>query len=229
MSSAGEDLKQIPGASIAGNSTTRTTSPITSLTASRDASGAADWSGIPRPVPGALRFFGISLLTLYLVALYGALVYLQVALWQNAGDQTKDQVTIVFPWIVDKTYVVSTNLWLLFFALSIGALGSFIHAATSFADYVGNRRASRSWVVWFIFRPLVGSALALTVYFALRVLTNGTDPKVLNVYGFGFLCLLAGMVSKQATDKLGEVFDSLFKSAEGRGDKARSGKLQEAL
>jgi len=50
----------------------------------------------------------------------------------------------------------------------VGALGSFIHSATSFADYVGNRKFVESWTWWYLLRPFVGSALALALYFVVR-------------------------------------------------------------
>jgi hypothetical protein len=50
----------------------------------------------------------------------------------------------------------------------VGALGSVIHMFTSFADYVGNRRFYASWIAWYALRPIIGAALALLTYFALR-------------------------------------------------------------
>ena len=70
--------------------------------------------------------------------------------------------------------------------------------------------------------------LALILYFALRggffsPVSNGSvDPQqILNPFGFAAIAALAGMFSKQATDKLKEVFDSLFRTDENdkRGDK----------
>lgn len=112
--------------------------------------------------------------------------------------------------------------------LLAGALGSVIHAATSFSTYAGNRSFVSSWAWWYLLRVPIGMGLALILYFALRggffsPVSNGSvDPQqILNPFGFAAIAALAGMFSKQATDKLKEVFDSLFRTDENdkRGDK----------
>ena len=108
---------------------------------------------------------------------------------------------------------------MLIIVLLAGLSGSFVHAATSFSSYVGNRKFVSSWAWWYFLRLPVGMGLALIVYLALRggflapVAGNGVSPEeVVNPFGFAAVAALAGMFSKQATDKLREVFDSLFKT-----------------
>jgi hypothetical protein len=50
----------------------------------------------------------------------------------------------------------------------------------------------------------------------------------INPYGIAALSGLVGMFSKQATDKLGEVFATLFRAAPGRGDAKRQHPLTSA-
>ncbi len=122
---------------------------------------------------------------------------------------------------------VSTSLDERLFLLVIvaGAIGSYIHAATSFADYVGNRKLARSWIWWYILRPFIGVALALVFYFVVRAgfLTGGAGD--VNPYGVAAMGALAGMFSKQATDKLEEIFTTIFRPAPGKGDAKRGDKL----
>jgi ABC-type transporter Mla maintaining outer membrane lipid asymmetry permease subunit MlaE len=94
-----------------------------------------------------------------------------------------------------------------------GALGGYIHLSTSFVDYIGNRRFYASWKWWYGLRPFIGSSLAIIVYFAARGgLVAGTNgASTLSPYGIAAMAGLAGLFSKQATDKLREVFDTLFK------------------
>src|SRR5437879_3667123 len=40
-----------------------------------------------------------------------------------------------------------------------GALGSYIHIATSFVDYAGRRKLTLSWGWWYVLRPFIGAAL----------------------------------------------------------------------
>ena len=80
---------------------------------------------------------------------------------------------------------------------------------------------------WYlILRTPIGIALALLFYLVLRggliaptLSTTPADPTpkshawtLLNPYGLAAIAAMAGMFSKQATDKLSELFDTLFKT-----------------
>jgi hypothetical protein len=164
---------------------------------------------------------GTILMMIYLASIFVGLIYMQVALWASCDGQICVPAKISLAGIA--TYSVSYDTWILFLILTVGALGSFVHAATSFADYVGNQRLCRSWIVWFLLRPLIGSALAFVFYLVLRggLFASAADPKSINIYGFAAIAAVAGLFSKQATDKLREVFDTLFKTSKGGGDDER--------
>ncbi|WNZ07831.1 hypothetical protein [Streptomyces sp. 11x1] len=102
------------------------------------------------------------------------------------------------------------------------ALGSFVHAATSFATYVGNRRLYASWLWWYLLRAGIGVALALLVYLLLRggLFAGSSGAGAPNPYGFSGIAGLCGLFSKQATDKLREICDTLL-STTGDGDRDR--------
>ncbi|MFD9117124.1 hypothetical protein ACFU6M_19390 [Streptomyces bottropensis] len=102
------------------------------------------------------------------------------------------------------------------------ALGSFVHAATSFATYVGNRRLYASWLWWYLLRAGIGVALALLVYLLLRggLFAGSSGTGATNPYGFSGIAGLCGLFSKQATDKLREICDTLL-STSGDGDRDR--------
>ena len=113
-------------------------------------------------------------------------------------------------------------------ALSIvmisGALGAFVHIATSFASYAGNRTLSPSWVWWFMLRPAIGAAMALIAYFVLRsgLLLDGNLGTDVTPFGIAALSGLVGLVSKQFIDKLKNVSDSAFDTDQ---DEQRTDKL----
>lgn len=115
------------------------------------------------------------------------------------------------------------------FALVVvaGLMGGFIHVAISAADYIGNRRLGRSWIYWYLLRFPVGSSLAVVVYLLIRggLLTGTASGTQLQPYGIVGISVLAGLFSKQATDKLRDVFETLFtpKGDEERTDKLRVG------
>jgi hypothetical protein len=115
---------------------------------------------------------------------------------------------------------------LLLLVILTSALGAFVHSATSFSTYVGNRRMVTSWTWWYILRLPVGVALAIIFYFALRAGLLGSDGTAasINPYGLAAISAMAGLFSKQAVDKLREVFEALFRTAKGLGDDERTDK-----
>lgn len=94
-----------------------------------------------------------------------------------------------------------------------GAIGSSIHTITSFTRYIGYDKFYKRWIWWYLLRPFAGSALALIFYFVIRggLFTN-TNSTEINLYGIMAISGLVGMFSKQATDKLNELFGNLFRT-----------------
>lgn len=113
-----------------------------------------------------------------------------------------------------------------YIAICFGAIGSLIHVLTSFADYVGNRKLYLSWFWWLILRTPIGISLAVVFYVVIRAgfLTTASSGTAapMNPYGVAAVSAMVGMFSKQATDKLNEVFTTLFKTD---ADKKRGDKL----
>jgi hypothetical protein len=148
----------------------------------------------------------------YMMVLDVLMVYLLIKIWPDNPSQTAAETVAMFGNRLSVSITLETR-YLLIVVLA-GGLGSYIHAATSFADFVGNRRCYASWTWWYVLRLFIGVTLALMVYFALRggLITPTTGASALSPYGIGAVAGLAGMFSKQATDKLREVFETLFKT-----------------
>ncbi len=70
-------------------------------------------------------------------------------------------------------------------------------------------------------RPFIGTALAVIVYFVVQggLIAGTSGAGSLSPYGVAAIAGLAGMFSKQATDKLREVFENLFRTENHRADK----------
>ena len=179
----------------------------------------------PKPMTTiTLLIFG-----LYMILLNIVMIYLLIKIWpdkisQNQAERPAVETVNLF-W--NQLHISLTlEVRYLFIVIVAGGLGSYIHAATSFADFVGNRRCYASWTWWYVLRPFIGVALALMVYFAVRGGLTGatTGADVLSPYGIGAVAGLAGLFSKQATDKLREVFETLFKTDHppARSDKLTS-------
>jgi hypothetical protein len=149
---------------------------------------------------------------LYLIVLNLLLTYVLFRLWPGQVPLRADHLPVTLiprVWVPD----VWTEVRFLALVTVAGALGSYIHLATSFADYLGNRQFYSSWKWWYGLRPFIGSALAVSVYFAARggLISGNAGAENLSPYGVCALAGLSGMFSRQATDKLREVFENLFK------------------
>lgn len=99
-------------------------------------------------------------------------------------------------------------------AMICGALGAFVHVATSFASFAGNRSLKPSWVWWFLLRPAVGAAMALIFYFVLRsgLLLDGPLGLAVSPFGVAAMSALVGLFSKHLVDKFRMISDAAFSS-----------------
>ena len=166
--------------------------------------------------PDPLGAVGTTVLGIYLVLLPVALCAVAVGIWPiTRPDPSGQGAAVTTSLIADRLGgAFSPDLSLILIVVTVGSLGSYIHSATSFADYVGNRRLAASWVWWYVLRTFIGLALALIFYFVVRggLLSTGAAAGDVNPFGVAAVSGLVGMFSKQATDKLREVFDTLFRT-----------------
>ncbi len=159
---------------------------------------------------------GLALVFLAILALAAIVVFWPADFGRDAGPS----VSVLFG---ARTLPRETDLLLL--AVIFGALGSFLHVAKSFATFAGNRALVDSWTWWYCLQPLVGMALAVVFYVMVRggFLSSGASAADVSPFGLAGISGLAGMFSKQATDKLNELFSTMFSTA---ADGARADKPQ---
>jgi hypothetical protein len=119
----------------------------------------------------------------------------------------------------------------LLMVILLGALGGFLHLASSMANYVGNRQLLRSWVIYYFLIPFQGAALAPIVYLLLRVgVLNPANSKPgtaspadsLNLIGIYAFAALTGLFSKQAIEMMAEVFATIFKRVNAKDSLEKS-------
>jgi|GEM_PF-1683048 len=113
-----------------------------------------------------------------------------------------------------------TEETVLFMVVMLGALGGSLHMTGSFGKFVGNRQLLRSWVPYYFFMPFVGAILGSIVYMLVRIgfvtptgaAGDGSGLADLNLIGIYAFAALSGLFSKTATEKLGEVFNTIFRA-----------------
>lgn len=194
----------------------------TTVTDDGDAAPGADVTPHDRrlsTVPTGL--LGLFLLA-YVVFVCGALVTLWPVVLATVEPGAEPTATARWSPFGLGDWSLTADTAMLLAVVVCSALGSFVHAATSFATYVGNRRLYASWLWWYLLRAGIGVALALLVYLLLRggLFAGSSGTGATNPYGFSGIAGLCGLFSKQATDKLREICDTLL-STSGDGDRDR--------
>jgi hypothetical protein len=169
---------------------------------------------------GKGRHWVAGVLVAYVIGVAAAAVIGSVWAWRTAERRAAVFDVSLLGWHFTMTKEASVFLLVLAFAL----LGSTVHSASSLASYLGNRRFAVSWTAWYVLRPIIGMALALLAYVVFRggfLSTQATATDV-NLFGVAAISGLAGLFSKQVTDKLEEVMKVVFAS---KADAARQDKL----
>jgi hypothetical protein len=140
--------------------------------------------------------WGKILVGVFLVLVGGVLVYLLVEIWpavlaatgaaKPSSTTTAHAKTIS---VFGASYSPDPDVTLLLLVAVLSALGSYVHAAQSFVDFAGNRRLVVSWTWWYIFRILIGVALAEIFYFAIRAGFFGTDTPTTDINPYGIAAI----------------------------------------
>lgn len=122
-------------------------------------------------------------------------------------------------WTFSDSFGIEARL--LAIVLVSGALGSSVFAARAYATFRGLKRYDPDWNWWYVMRLPIGMGLALFLYLVIRgglfTASVGNSEQVMqtaNPFGFAALAALAGMFAKEASDKLEEVFQSVFSTSD---------------
>ncbi|HEU4421412.1 MAG TPA: IPT/TIG domain-containing protein [Pilimelia sp.] len=194
------------------------------MTAARDADRAN--AGREREVGGArVRTAGIIVVGLALIVLTVVLTYCLVVFWPPSASGTGGQPapapesTRLLWWTVDAP---SRETSLFLTVLTAGGIGGCIHSLRSLYWYVGNRNLRYSWLLMYFTLPLVGALMALVTYVVLRggLTTAVVGPEGVNPFGVAAVSALVGLFSREATEKLRIIFETVLTSAEKGKDQA---------
>ena len=174
---------------------------------------------VAKPVPPSAAV--TNAIGVVLILLIPVLLWALVTFWPGDAPSGEGQAALVS--ILWGRFEVDRDVSFFAVAAIAGALGSYIHAATSFSAFVGNEQLGRTWVWWYLLRIPIGAALG--VIFALFLRAGFLGGKETTPYVVAALGALSGMFSRQAIDKMKELFDMFFssKANEERKDKLQTG------
>ena len=101
---------------------------------------------------------------------------------------------------------------MLLVAALAGGVGASFHALHGYAYELGRRRLRFSSVAGYFARPLIGMGVALLVLVVLTALVVGGDITQLRPFGVAAACLLAGLFSKPAVQRLEALCAAIIES-----------------
>lgn len=178
-----------------------------------------------------MGYIRITLLGVYYIVVASLLVYILYRIWPSSATYIKETASENVSFFTGLlTFSISPEVRLILIVLASGGLGSFIHGGTSLATYAGNRRLKTSWTWWYILRPFFGGTLALVFYFVIRAgfLSASAGIENLSHFGIAGIAGIVGMFSKEAIDKLHEIFLTLLRHEDKRADKLEEPKEEGA-
>lgn len=151
------------------------------------------------------------------------IVYCIYALWPISITQNNGVNWVETSCIFGQQISISDEKRIIILVLLSGFLGSYVHVASSFTNFVGNKKFEISWTWWYLLRPFIGMCLGLIFYLVFRggMFAGNSLAEDLNLYGILTLSALSGLFSDRATLKLEEIYDSLFKPNDNREDKLK--------
>jgi hypothetical protein len=119
--------------------------------------------------------------------------------------------------IHSQSLVANNEVRLLVLSILFGILGASAHSVASLSSWIGTRKAEGDWGMWYLVRPPVGAALAVITYLIIRAgLIQGAG---INDFGVGAVSALVGLMTVQMTNKLRDIFDSLFGITKANADR----------
>jgi hypothetical protein len=116
----------------------------------------------------------------------------------------------------DEQCVDGRNLLVSIFAAGVGAM---VTTTAGFLEHASEKKDfDVAYVPWYFARPVIGMLLGIIYYFVIKgglfVTVGEVQSSELNVYGIAGLAALVGLFTKQATEKLRELFETMFVTRE---------------
>ena len=164
---------------------------------------------------GLWDWLKLLLLGYYLLIIPVVLVFFIIDFWP-----IKDSANAWLGSTLILNISIAFHLRMLLLILMAGALGSYIHVATSFSYHIAKRDFEPHWYWWYWMRLPIGAALALV---AIMIIDGGvfvtpygsSDTVPSTAIG---LAALIGLFSRHLLEKFRDIFDVILHPREKRGD-----------
>ncbi len=195
------------------------------------AEGGSQGKMPPSPGGRPMGAIGITLVTVYLVAVTIVVFHSLIVLWPPnrevagaiaapaslcADGQRKAELF----WIFELCLSDEERLFLI--VMFAGALGGLVHSLRSFYWYAGNRKLVLSWAGFYVTLPVLGATMATVFYVVVRggFFSPQSEISDTSPFGFAAMAALIGMFTEQAAEKLKEITETFFSKAPTGKDQA---------
>jgi len=114
--------------------------------------------------------------------------------------------------VFTRSFTLSGEVTVLWIVMLMGALGAIVYSSNSLVTRVAHNDFGSQWTLWYLVHPPLGSSLAVIFYLVLRggLVNLSVTTGGLNLYGVAAVSGIVGFSSKEATQKLKELFQTLF-------------------
>ncbi|MBM2845652.1 MAG: hypothetical protein HW407_964 [Bacteroidetes bacterium] len=189
---------------------------------------------VTEKIAGMKRYVHIFLL-LWFVALGGGAIYVLIYHWpeprllpdgrSQAVDSEKtgpaDSARSERNDVTDAAGNPLSQRLIMSLVLAAGVLGRSLVGLTSLVWFRAHRRLFKSWTLWYFAQPLIAGMLAEVFYIVVRA-GFLTPNSTVNLYGVVAISGLVGMFTREAMDKLSDVFKTLFASKTGETNEGKA-------
>lgn len=181
---------------------------------------------IPKIGPKSAKKPLIAVIAAYLVFLLA--INIMFLLPIMTADIPKDENLIITSMnntvaVIPSNHIVSYNFGTMkgetmdidthfvFLVVLAGSLGALIHGLAKLSHNTWDGIVKQREALWYLSRPFLGAALAIAVYAVFRGgLLTTSNVEILNPYGMAAISIIVGLSTKQVTEKLKDMLDSVF-------------------
>lgn len=153
----------------------------------------------------------------YIVILSVIVLYVLVSIWPASVSTEANQTITHWPTnetvaVFARSFTLSGEVTILLIVMLMGALGALVYTSTALAPRVANREFDSKWTLWYLVHPPLGSSMAVIFYVLLRggLVNLSVSTGGLNLYGVAAISGMVGLSSKEAAQKLKDLFATLF-------------------
>jgi hypothetical protein len=131
----------------------------------------------------------------------------------NVLSSTDDNAVATYNWLYSGSFPMGSGTHTILIVLLVGALGSTFVAFKTLVWHRGVSSYDASWASYYVLRPVEGGVVALGFYLVMKAGLSGQTSPTMTPYGPAAIAFLIGLFSREAVEKLRQIFVTVFAQA----------------